>query len=191
MRRGLFLGVLISVGVLSMAAAGFQGPPQGPPSQAALAATKIERVADNLYIITGSGAADFNSFSGGNSAVFITDRGVVLVDTKLAGWGQVLLDRIKTVTNKPVVTIINTHTHRDHTGSNEFFGTQVESVVQENTKALMATMDAFKGDKAKFLPTKTFKDRMTINAGKDQVDLYYFGKGTPAATPGWCSPRCA
>ncbi len=55
----------------------------------------------------------------------------------------------------------------------------------------MATMDAFKGDKAKFLPTKTFKDRMTINAGKDQVDLYYFGKGTPAATPGWCSPRCA
>ena len=80
MRRAIFLGVLISVGALSLAVAGFQGPPQGPPSAAALAATKIEKVKDNLYMITGSGAADFNAFSGGNVAVFITDRGVVLVD---------------------------------------------------------------------------------------------------------------
>ena len=36
--------------------------------------------------------------------------------------------------------------HGDHTGSNEFFGASVESVVHENTKANMARMDAFKGD---------------------------------------------
>ena len=39
-----------------------------------------------------------------------------------------VLARIKTVTSKPVTTIINTHTHSDHTGSNEFFGTTVDSV---------------------------------------------------------------
>ena len=49
------------------------------------------------------------------------ERGVAVVDTKLPGWGQVLIDRIRTVTDKPVVTIINTHTHGDHVGSNEFF----------------------------------------------------------------------
>jgi len=103
----------------------------------ALQATKIEKVKDNLYIITG--ASDLAAFSGGNTAVFITDAGVVLVDTKLTGWGPTILERVKTVTNKPVTTIINTHSHNDHSGSNEFFAANVDSVVQENTKANMAT----------------------------------------------------
>ena len=56
-----------------------------------------------------------------------------------------------------MTTIINTHTHGDHTGSNEFFGTTVDIVVHENTKANMEKMDAFKGDKAKFLPKRTYR----------------------------------
>jgi len=147
------------------------------PSAKALAATKIEKLKDNLYVITGSGAADQSAFSGGNTAVFITDSGVVVVDTKLPGWGSTVLERIKSVTNKPVTTIINTHTHGDHTGSNEFFGATVDSVVQENTKANMAKMNEFKGEKAKFLPKRTYKDKLTIGKGKDEIDLYYFGAG--------------
>jgi glyoxylase-like metal-dependent hydrolase (beta-lactamase superfamily II) len=176
MKRVLVLGILIVAGGLSLAVFGFQAPPAGP-SAAALAATKIEKVKDNLYVITGSGVADTNAFSGGNTAVLVTDAGVVVVDTKLPGWGQTVLDRIKTVTNKPVTTIINTHTHGDHTGSNEFFGTTVDSIAHENTKANMAKMNEFKGDKARFLPKRTYKDRLTLGKGKDQIDLYYFGPG--------------
>jgi glyoxylase-like metal-dependent hydrolase (beta-lactamase superfamily II) len=128
-------------------------------------------------MITGSGVEDTNAFSGGNTAVFITDAGVTLVDTKLPGYGQTILDRIKTVTNKPIIRIINTHTHSDHTGGNEFFGASVESIVQENTKANMVKMDEFKGARAKFLPTKTYKDKLTVGSGKDEIDLYYFGRG--------------
>ena len=40
----------------------------------------------------------------------------------------------------------------------------------------MEKMDAFKGDKSVFLPKKTFKDKMTLGKGKDQIDLYYFGR---------------
>jgi glyoxylase-like metal-dependent hydrolase (beta-lactamase superfamily II) len=109
--------------------------------------------------------------------VFITAGGVVIVDTKLPGWGKTILDRIKTVTDKPITTIINTHTHGDHTGSNAFFGMNVESIVHENTKANMARMDDFKGDKAAFLPKKTYKDKLTVGTGRDQIDLYYFGPG--------------
>ncbi len=176
MRRLFVLGVLITAWVVSMAVFGFQAPPPGP-SAAALAATRIEKVKDNLYVITGSGVADTNAFSGGNTAVFITEAGVVLVDTKLPGWGQVVLDRVKTVTSKPVTTIINTHTHGDHTGGNEAFGATVDSVVHENTKTNMAKMDEFKGEKAAFLPKRTYKDRLRIGRGKDQIDLYYFGVG--------------
>ena len=176
MKREIVLGLVIAVGGLSMASAAVQAPPTGP-SAAALNATKIEKVKENLYSITGSSVADRDAFSGGNTAVFITDAGVVIVDTKLPGWGQVILDRIKTVTNKPITTIINTHTHGDHTGSNEFFGTTVETIVHENTKTNMERMDAFKGEKAKFLPKRTYKDKLSIGKGKDQIDLYYFGPG--------------
>src|SRR5437667_10879049 len=109
--------------------------------------------------------------------MYASDFRTFVVDTKLPGWGPTLLERIKTVTNKPVTTIINTHTHGAHTGSNEFFGTTVDTVVQENTKAKMAKMDLFKGDKSKFLPKRTYKDKLTIGKGKDEVDLYYFGPG--------------
>src|SRR3954469_22824125 len=166
MRRMLVLAALILAGGSSLALRAFQAPAPAGPTPAALAATKIEKVKDNLYIITGSAPAPRDAFSGGNTAVFITDTGVVVVDTKLAGGGQVILDRIKTVTNKPVTMIINTHTHGDHTGSNEFFGTNVETIVQENTKANMERMDAFKGDKARFLPKKTYKDKTTVLSGK-------------------------
>ena len=176
MRRVIVLCSLIVVGGVSMTLAGLQAPPAGL-NPAALAATKIEKVKDNLYMVTGSGVTPFEAFAGGNTAVLVTDTGVVVVDTKLPGWGQVIVDRIKTVTAKPITTIINTHTHGDHTGSNEFFGASVERIVQENTKANMARMDEFKGEKAKFLPNKTYKDRLTIGSGKDRIDLYHFGAG--------------
>jgi len=176
MTRGLVLGLLVAAGALSMAVAAAQAPQAGL-SPAAVAATKIEKVKDNLFIITGSGTANRDAFSGGNTAVFVTDAGVVIVDTKLAGWGQIILDRVRSVTDKPITTIINTHTHGDHTGSNAFFGTTVDTIVQENTAANMARMDAFKGDNAKFLPKRTYKDKLSIGAGKNQIDLYYFGRG--------------
>ncbi len=176
MKRGVVLAILVVLGCLPLVVSGFQAP-----SAAALAATKIEKLKDNLYVITGSGVEPQNAFSGGNTAVFITDAGVVVVDTKLPGWGPTIVERIKTVTNKPITTIINTHTHSDHTGSNESFGATVDSVVQENTKANMAKMDEFKGEKAKFLPKRTYKDKLTLGKGKDEIDLYYFG---PARTNG-------
>jgi cyclase len=177
MKRGMLFAVVVAIGALSMAAAAYQAPAQPTLSAGALAATQIEKVKGNLYMITGSDASNRDVFSGGNTGVFVTDAGVVVVDTKLAGWGQVLLDKIKTVTDKPVIRIVNTHTHGDHTGSNSMFPATVDIVAHENTKTNMAKMDAFKGDKAAWLPKKTFADKMTIGSGKDRMDLYYFGRG--------------
>src|SRR5687767_5093968 len=123
MKRSVLLGLLLTAGALSIAVAA-QQPPAAQP--AAPRVVDIEKLKDNLYVLTSSGTADRAAFSGGNVAVFITDSGVTLVDTKLAGWGQAMLDKIKGVTNKPVTRIINTHTHGDHTGNNSFFGANVE-----------------------------------------------------------------
>jgi len=170
MQRTTVLAALLIFGTVTIGVAAFQ---QGSEDKK----IDVEKVKDNLYVLTTSSPADRATFSGGNVAVFITDAGVVLVDTKLAAWGDVLLDRIKSITNKPVTTIINTHTHGDHTGNNDKFGATVDSIVHENTKTNMARMDAFKGDKAQFLPKRTYKDKMTVGRGRDQIDLYYFGPG--------------
>ena len=172
MKRSVVSGTVVAVGLLSITLTAWQAPAPGGPK-----AIDIVKLKDNLYVLTSSSPAERALFSGGNVSVFITDGGVTLVDTKLAGWGQAMLDKIKTVTTKPVTRIINTHTHGDHTGNNDGFGDKVEVVAHENTKANMEKMDAFKGDKAKFLPTKTYKDKLTLGKGKEQVDLYYFGPG--------------
>jgi glyoxylase-like metal-dependent hydrolase (beta-lactamase superfamily II) len=168
MRRDVVLGTLVASAALSAALAGQQQRATLPD---------LQKVKDNLYIIAASDPVDRSQFTGGNVGVFVTDAGVIVVDTKLAGYGPDILAKIRAVTPKPVTTIINTHTHGDHTGSNEAFPASVNIVAHENTKALMAKMDAFKGEKAQFLPKQTYKDRLTLGSGKDRVELYYFGAG--------------
>ena len=171
MKRGFVLGALIVIGTLSTALAAYQQQAQ----RAVL--PDLQKVKDNFYIIGSSSPVDRSMFTGGNTGVFITDAGVVVVDTKLANYGSDILAKIRAVTSKPVTMIINTHTHGDHTGSNEGFPATVDIVAHENTKANMAKLDAFKGEKASFLPKRTYKDKMTLGSGKDRIDLYYFGAG--------------
>ena len=174
MRRELTLGVVIALGLLSIGVAAYQAPAQAPAAPRVIDLVKLK---DNLYVLASAIPGDRNTFSGGNVSVFITETGVTLVDSKLAGWGQAMLDKIKTVTTKPVTMIVNTHTHGDHTGNDDFFGPNVEIVAHENTRTNMTKMDAFKGEKAIYLPKNTYKDKMTIGKGKDQIDLFYFGPG--------------
>ena len=166
MKRSVVLGLIVVSGVALASLAPAQMP---VPSPEAPKVAEIEKVKANLYMIKGGG---------GNTAAFVTSRGVVLVDTKLAGWGQPILDKVKTVTDKPVTHIINTHTHGDHVGSNVFFPATVEIVAHENTAANMKRMKVFEDPaNAHGLVDKTFKDKMTLLSGEEAIDLHYFGPG--------------
>ncbi len=167
MRRALMLAILVAGGVLSAVVAAREQQLQQPQ------ALTIEKVKDNLYVIAGGG---------GNTAVYVIGSGVVLVDTKLANYGQAILDKVREVTDKPITHIINTHTHGDHVGSNEFFPAAVEIVAHENTGTNMTRMPMFKdAAKAHGLTDRTFKDRLTLLSGNESIDLYYVG---PAHTNG-------
>ena len=172
MRRGMMLAALLAIGSVSIGL----GAPQ-EPSQVQLEAAEMVMVRDNLYYVAGEGPWNRDGFSGGNVGVFITDEGVTVVDTKLPGWGPTILERIRTVTDKPVVAIINTHTHGDHVGSNSFFPENVTIVAHENTRSNMEGMDPFQGEGARFLPQRTYSDRLTLGSGDGRIDLYHFGAG--------------
>jgi len=134
-------------------------------------------VKDNLYLITGGRASPTQGGISGVTTVFLAADDLVVIDTKYPGFGNRILEQIKSVTSRPVTMIVNTHTHGDHTGSNGEFPRTIEYVAHENTKTNMARMDAFKGDGAAFLPKRTFTDRLSLLAGRDRMDLYYFGRG--------------
>lgn len=170
--RGAILTTLLIVGALSMAAsASLQDAPQS---------LEIQKLADNLFVLSGGG---------GNTAVFITDEEVVVVDTKSPGWGQTLLDAIDELTSKPITTVINTHTHFDHVGGNVDFPATIEVIAHENTKVNMerglpprgleaiAGPDVFEANDDRNIASRTFTDRMSVGSGPDRIDLYYFGRG--------------
>jgi glyoxylase-like metal-dependent hydrolase (beta-lactamase superfamily II) len=156
----LLIGILVAAGVAGI----YAGQPASGPTPAA----DIIKVKDNLYVVRQGG---------GNTAAFVTQGGVVLVDTKLAGWGERIMQQVRTVTDKPVTMIINTHTHGDHVGSNEYFPASVEIVAHANTKTNMERMPAFAGEKAQFLPDRTYTDTLTVGSGHDRIDLHHFGRG--------------
>jgi cyclase len=163
MRRARCLAAIVVVGfgVTGVAAQRGSGP-RIPPTGT------IEKVRDNLYKIGGAGS---------NTTVFVTQAGVVLIDTKLANNGEAILKQVQTVTEKPVSMIINTHVHPDHNGSNDYFKAArptIEVVAHENTKKWVA---ASPRSNPAMMPDRTFTDRTTLGKGKDQIDLYYFGAG--------------
>ena len=172
MKRIIVLMALVSLCALTIVVAGQQQANK----------VDVQKLKDNLYVLIGGG---------GNTAVFITANGVVVVDAKNPGWGTPILNKIKELTNKPVTTLINTHTHGDHVSGNVEFPATVDIIVQENTKTNMMKMipnstaadqavpaqTIFQQNGGKGLPKRTFKDKMTLFKGPDEIDLYYFGRG--------------
>ena len=175
MKRIVVLTVLIAAGAVSYVVAQQGG--QKPM------VVEVQKLKDNLFVLTGGG---------GNTTVFVQSNGITVVDTKNPGWGAPILAKIQELSPKPVTTIINTHTHGDHVSGNVEFPATVDIVVQENTAANMKAMkpvtglskpgappapNIFDQNGGKGLPKRTFKDRMTLFKGPDQIDLYYLGRG--------------
>ena len=97
-------------------------------------AFRFNKVAEGVYHAVGTG----NLTVVGNSSVIVNDDDVIVVDdhaSPAAAW--VLLDEIKTITNKPVRTVINTHFHYDHAHGNQIFSKDVMIIGHEFTREML------------------------------------------------------
>jgi cyclase len=176
MKNRALIALLLASGLAASAAAQ-QGPaPVGGPPRPGGAAPRgnplpppepIQKVTGNIYKIFGGG---------GNTLVVVQRDGVVLVDTKMPGNGQYIVDQVKTVTNKPIKLIINTHSHPDHVGSNDFLREaypNVRIIMNEGAK------EELSGPRSnpKLLPTETYMTKEVIGKGADRIELYHTGPG--------------
>ena len=97
-------------------AAGGQSPPPFASNLTPAEATKLVKVRDDVYAIVNVNDAvlpDIPLF-GGNVAIYLTDGGVVLVDSKNERMHDDLVAKVRSLTNAPISYVVLTHNHADH-----------------------------------------------------------------------------
>lgn len=123
----------------------------------------MQQITPNLYVIIGNG---------GNVAVMPTSEGVILVDDKFAQDAPEIVAKVKSISDKPIRYVLNTHQHPDHTGGNEaMMAANAEVIIHKNARANMVA-----GNQPG-LPHVTFSDETQVFLGGKEVRARYLGRG--------------
>ncbi len=142
---------------------------------------RVEKVAENVYCIFGQG---------GNIGLIVTAKHAVLIDDQFERLVPGLLAAVKTVTDKPIKYLINTHGHPDHVGGNVVLEKQVSAIIAHaNVRKRMVTEQA-KLDPAKrgglpelSLGSEDAKERVRLNIHLDDTEIHLLHMG-PGHTDG-------
>jgi glyoxylase-like metal-dependent hydrolase (beta-lactamase superfamily II) len=122
------------------------------------------KVRDNFYMIRNG--------QSGNCSVLVADDGVVLIDNKFEMDHDAIMTKLREITDKPVLYVIDTHLHADHSGGNatkQALGAKV--IAHENARFQMAKTQTTG------LPNLTLEDHMRVYHGEFVLDLYWLGRG--------------
>src|SRR5882672_11257320 len=131
-----------------------------PPQEKKGPEFKLEKLSDRAYCLYGRG---------GNVGFLVTDAGVVVVDDQYEEVAQGVVDQIRSVSDRPIRYLVNTHYHGDHTGGNRVFIKFAEIIAHESVRPRLLEYPE--------TVRKTFPDKLkaieTEVAGiKDPADLY-------------------
>ncbi|HEX7832972.1 MAG TPA: MBL fold metallo-hydrolase [Thermoanaerobaculia bacterium] len=133
---------------------------------------KATKVAGSVYMITGAG---------GNIGVSAGEDGLVVIDDQYAPLAPKIEAALKTIVDKPVRFILNTHFHGDHTGGNEYFGKSAPIVAHENVRKRLVTgrtgANPTPPAPAGALPVLTFNDSVTIHLNGEDVKAVHMPHG--------------
>jgi cyclase len=133
-----------------------------------------------VYMLTGSG---------GNIGLSVGDDAAFLVDDQYAPLTARIVAAVKTVTDRPIRFVVNTHWHGDHTGGNENIGKAGALVVAHENVRKRMSVEQFNAvfnrrtppSPPAALPVITFTDSVTFHINGDDLVAYHI---PPAHTDG-------
>ncbi|MEO8051914.1 MAG: MBL fold metallo-hydrolase [Acidobacteriota bacterium] len=129
---------------------------------------KLNKVGENLYEISPEPEV---AGAGGNVTVALTREGVILVDDKYDWDHDGILAKVKTLTDKPIRYVINTHQHGDHTGGNaKMLPMGVQLLISKQARANMVQL------KMPGLPQIAFENDLQLSLGEENVEAFHFGR---------------
>jgi glyoxylase-like metal-dependent hydrolase (beta-lactamase superfamily II) len=104
-------------------------------------------------------------------SMFMTyEKGVVVIDAP-PSYAAHILQAIAEVTSKPITHLVYSHSHSDHIGGAKALGGKPVIIAHEETKRLLVRAN----DPNRPPPTVTFRDRYTLKAGSQILELSYHG----------------
>jgi len=128
---------------------------------------KVTQLSDSVHMLRGKG---------GNIAVSVGADGVIMIDDQFAPASKEIAKAIKSIDDRPIRFVINTHWHGDHTGGNKNFKALGATIVaHDNVRAEMIGRK-FKNAQGKFvaddtLPVVTFRDRISFHLNGETVEI--------------------
>jgi glyoxylase-like metal-dependent hydrolase (beta-lactamase superfamily II) len=101
-----------------------------------------------------------------------TSEGVVIVDDKFAADAPDIVAKVKTLTDKPIKYVLNTHQHGDHTGGNQaMLASGAEIIIHKQARANMVKAEQ------PGIPRLSFSDEQDLMLGGKEVIAKYVGRG--------------
>jgi len=138
-------------------------PPPGPPP-------KLTKVQDDLYLIENQGGLPDIGAYGGNITVYITNEGIILVDSKNERIHDDVLAKVKSVSNQPIKYVILTHNHGDHAAGAPLFAKEgAQVIISANDRENLA-----RAANQTWLPSITYSGEAKLFLGGKEADLYEF-----------------
>ena len=131
-------------------------------------------VTPGIYMLSGVGG-----FVGGNVGLSIGEDGVIMIDDAMPPFLDKLKNAIKSVTDKPISYLINTHVHFDHTGNNAAMGADGAVIVaHENLRHHMLdkgvqTQKGMQPAPKSALPVITFSHAMSFHLNGDDAEVFH------------------
>ena len=131
-----------------------------------------------------------------NSGFIVGERGVLVIDAHINGeMAGKIQTAVRRVTDKPILYLVNTNFHGDHTFGNYAFPDATLVVAHRETAERMRDFEEEKrfllptvnndpkvyADARLRLPDVVFDDYLRLDLGGREVELYHFGHGN---TPG-------
>lgn len=151
---------------------------------------QTRQLAPGIYaLLSGHGFVD-------NSGFVVGDRGVLVIDAHINGdMARQIQAAVRAVTDKPILYLVNTNYHGDHSFGNYAFPAETKIIAHRLTAERMRHFEQEKrlmlrtvnndpkvfGDARLRLPEVTFEKRLSLDLGGRVVELYHFGRGN---TPG-------
>ena len=137
----------------------------------------LQKISDNLYLVTGG--------RGANGGMYIGENEIVVIDSKMDKASvDGIYEAAKKVSDKPIAFLINTHSDGDHINGNRFFPEEVKIIAHENCRKefLGPQRDGLpsewqSADMIQFVPEITFNDKLQLHLGTQIIELHYFGVG--------------
>jgi glyoxylase-like metal-dependent hydrolase (beta-lactamase superfamily II) len=177
------LGLAASLALLAAA------PPASAQPRLVESGMRVDKIKEGLYVVRGPfrlcgtrgcsrpGARDDGMLhEPGDVAVRVTPEGLILVDDKYPEDVPGLLAQVKTISDKPIRYMLNSHQHGDHVGGDgEIKKLGIEIVAQRNLRQGYAKADPAGA------PNVTFGDSGSIFLGGVEVRMHHFA---PAHTDG-------